>query len=480
MNYLRQVFGLIPPAIILSLAVYLPLYVGLLRKKRWPFLRLFAAYALVGYSVMLVIVTFFLLPRLGEISYSINLTPFRAFHDAYVYGSTHVLQQYVLNIIMFIPLGLLLPVIFPHRMTRWLPVMITILSVTVTIEATQFFTGRVVDVDDIITNFMGGIGGFSLYILLERVLKQTQLWQAVCTGATISNRKNIILATLLLIVPWVAPLTATVIDATAEFGRTPDFHFRLPEDAVIESALSDSSHEGTIYKTIVPNSPEQIMASILGAFQLTGQANWTADKWQYRYQSQDISVFVNKNGTWRVWHHQLSKEQQDAVNSDDESCIELAKKALGTMGVDISNLSSVDVVTDWGHFQQSSGSEEEFVIGKHVVFEDKTRQEGLVVTGNVAVYLGDNDVLLEVADNRQYHQRLRDVATISQVEAIERMKSSGMRTDVLSQVVVTAVETDVILESRKGHLHPAWRISGTLLNENGQTDTWSALIDAKR
>ncbi len=55
-----------------------------------------------------------------------------------------------------------------------------------------------------------------------------------------------------------------------------------------------------------------------------------------------------------------------------------------------------------------------------------------------------------------------------------------MRTEVLSQVVVTAVEADVILESRKGHLHPAWRISGTFLNENGQTEPWLVLIDARR
>ena len=480
MNYLRQALDLILPAIILSLAVYLPLYVGLLRKKRWPFLRLLAAYALVGYGVMLVIVTFLLLPRFGEISYSINLIPFRAFHDAYVYGSTHVLQQYMLNIVMFIPLGFLLPVIFPHKMTRWLPVIITILSATVAIELTQFFMGRVVDVDDIITNFMGGMGGFSLYILLERVLKQTQLWQTVCTGAKLSNRKNIVLATILLIIPWVAPLTATVIDATAEFGRTPDLHFRLPEDAVIEFALSDSSLEGTVFKTIVPNPVEQIMSSILGTLGLTGQANWTPDKWQYRYHGQDVSVFVHENGTWRVSYHHSLKGQQDAVNSDDESCIELGKVALESMGVDISNLSPIDVVTDWGYFQQSSGSEEQFLIGKHVVFEDKTLQEGLVVTGTVAVYLGDNDVLLHVADNRQYHQLLRAVATISQVEAIERMKNSGMRTEALSQVVVTAVEADVILESRKGHLHPAWRISGTFLNKNGQTDPWSALIDARR
>ena len=47
---------------------------------------------------------------------------------------------------------------------------------TFSIELFQYFIGRSSDIDDIITNLLGGIIGFIVFKLLDRFLKKTTFW----------------------------------------------------------------------------------------------------------------------------------------------------------------------------------------------------------------------------------------------------------------------------------------------------------------
>lgn len=69
-------------------------------------------------------------------------------------------SQAVANIILFVPLGLLVPIVFTRK--RWSLVSIFILSfmATLIIEIIQMSGGRCFDVDDIIMNVLGGIMGY--------------------------------------------------------------------------------------------------------------------------------------------------------------------------------------------------------------------------------------------------------------------------------------------------------------------------------
>ena len=102
---------------------------------------------------------------------SINLEPFIDYKMQY--GGA--LRQIILNIIMFIPFGFLLPQVSKRR---FIGVMIFSLMFTLSIECTQLlktyvsFSGRIFDVTDMITNFTGGVIGYILYAILRPLINK--------------------------------------------------------------------------------------------------------------------------------------------------------------------------------------------------------------------------------------------------------------------------------------------------------------------
>ena len=69
------------------------------------------------------------------------------------------IAQTVANIVMFIPLGFMLPTAFRGMRYFWK----TALSLTLfslAIETAQYFTGRSADIDDLMLNASGGILGY--------------------------------------------------------------------------------------------------------------------------------------------------------------------------------------------------------------------------------------------------------------------------------------------------------------------------------
>ncbi len=86
-----------------------------------------------------------------EIEPVINMIPF---HDM-ISDMTNA----ILNIFLFIPMGFMLPILWKscRRLTQ---TAVICFCATLIIEALQIFTFRITDVNDIITNFSGGIIGY--------------------------------------------------------------------------------------------------------------------------------------------------------------------------------------------------------------------------------------------------------------------------------------------------------------------------------
>lgn len=81
-----------------------------------------------------------------------------------------VLQNLLGNIILFMPLGLLIPAIYPAKRSMIKIIIISFLC-SFTIEVTQFVSSRgIFDVDDLILNTIGGVLGYFLFnLILKRV-----------------------------------------------------------------------------------------------------------------------------------------------------------------------------------------------------------------------------------------------------------------------------------------------------------------------
>ncbi|MFF2459831.1 VanZ family protein [Peribacillus simplex] len=129
-----------------------------------------------------------------------NFIPFKIFYDAMSFGSlsfgslsfglTIILKQVVGNIILFLPMGFVLPKIFTNIQTIKKVIFIGFLA-SLSIELVQALAGlwigynyRAADIDDLIFNVLGTVIGFLIWKLLYKVFKNNNL-------IVTSNIKNI-------------------------------------------------------------------------------------------------------------------------------------------------------------------------------------------------------------------------------------------------------------------------------------------------
>lgn len=129
---------------------------------------------------LLILLTMTVIPLPNFISYkgplvykSVNFIPFR---DVF-YGYTHAKREVLLNIIMMIPFGFLLPLAIQKQ--SLMTTLLTSICLSVSIETIQLFTiwfnsvnQRVPDITDVITNTTGGIIGYCFYRIILYVKKQ--------------------------------------------------------------------------------------------------------------------------------------------------------------------------------------------------------------------------------------------------------------------------------------------------------------------
>ena len=90
----------------------------------------------------------------------INLIPFQAIGE----------RTQMLNIILFMPLGFLLPFIWQKNRAFFRTVLAGFL-LSLSIEVGQLFNHRMTDIDDLFMNVLGTVLGFGLWYLLNRIFK---------------------------------------------------------------------------------------------------------------------------------------------------------------------------------------------------------------------------------------------------------------------------------------------------------------------
>ncbi len=95
-----------------------------------------------------------------------NFIPFREI-TRYSIGSRLFFKNVCGNILLFIPFGLLTSIYLKPK-NMGIPFSLTLLS-SLAIEFTQMLIGRSFDVDDILLNCIGGIVGYFIYKILDKI-----------------------------------------------------------------------------------------------------------------------------------------------------------------------------------------------------------------------------------------------------------------------------------------------------------------------
>lgn len=95
-----------------------------------------------------------------------NFIPFKEIFR-YDIGTDKFIKNIIGNIIMFMPYGFFASYYLKNR--RVSTIIILSLIISSTIEFVQLYIGRVFDIDDVILNIIGGVFGYLIYIILDKV-----------------------------------------------------------------------------------------------------------------------------------------------------------------------------------------------------------------------------------------------------------------------------------------------------------------------
>ena len=100
----------------------------------------------------------------------INLMPFWSY-KAIIEGQTQLIYGSIMNVLVFVPLGLLLGIAFKRM--NWRKAFWTCTSISIMIETLQFvFERGFTEFDDLVHNVAGGMIGYGLYVGMVRMAKK--------------------------------------------------------------------------------------------------------------------------------------------------------------------------------------------------------------------------------------------------------------------------------------------------------------------
>jgi len=102
-----------------------------------------------------------------------NVTIFKEMFR-YEFGSKLFFHNVVGNMIMFIPYGFFITYFLKIKKPYLVIALTTLVSLT--IEITQLLIGRVFDIDDIILNILGGLFGYIVYVIMDKVNAHLPSW----------------------------------------------------------------------------------------------------------------------------------------------------------------------------------------------------------------------------------------------------------------------------------------------------------------
>lgn len=91
--------------------------------------------------------------------HQINLIPFANFTEDVV--------GHALNVLLFVPIGLLVPLL-SDGCPRALPIVVTAIASSLVIEVSQLLNSRITDIDDLLMNVTGALIGYYVFRMIDQ------------------------------------------------------------------------------------------------------------------------------------------------------------------------------------------------------------------------------------------------------------------------------------------------------------------------
>ena len=450
----------IPTAVIYL--ILLGVYYFIKRPEKQSISKFFLYFLLIYYLVCVIGITLIFESRtqvnLLQNFYNINWIPF----DFVKNGYKELLEQFVWNIIMFVPYGILLPAVIKDKFNRWLLILGTTFIASFLIEFLQYLSGRNTDINDIIANVMGGVTGyalFSIYLFLKNKKTTHKM-----------HKKNVVISFVLaILIPFSIPVTYKIYESTLPYGFISNHYICLPSDAIINTSISNSHSQMMVYKEI-PVDSEEKLNEITKKFGINSKyltdSNGQPVGTSVQLDSGEIINIGLNTSQGYTWYMNIQDPQiNDKTRLTTNQLVNKAIAWLNEKGFDVTE----DMIT----------SEKAYDKVYIIIFDGfKAKEEMRRIYGNLIIQMDEYGNVFDLEDNRIYFEEFEMSEVTSSKEAIERAKSLPSDSVQRKDVILNEIALDYMHFNNDSYLLPVWRLEGTYRNEDNQIVSWISYVSA--
>lgn len=159
--------------IIIISILYLPILFTL-KKKGKSILRQLSYIGLICSVFLIIFATILFVPITFQPErYILNLQPFSWLGSTESFGQ--LIVEKIPNIMLFIPLGFFIPSVLESKRKLYKTSLLSF-GLTFGVEFFQYFIGRSADIDDVITNLLGAVIGYSIFKIFYYLFAKKKWW----------------------------------------------------------------------------------------------------------------------------------------------------------------------------------------------------------------------------------------------------------------------------------------------------------------
>ena len=430
-------------------------------QKQLPLKQLLLGAIFIGYIVFVLELT--VIGRGTSHYMQMNLQPFSGYIDAWKKYSLRDLQNCLFNILMFVPLGMFLPLLIAKfKEFKWL--LLVVVGATMSIETYQTLSGAgIFEVDDLINNSLGGIIGYQLYRL----------------ATSIAHNKKVKLKSLIgnLAIPLLMGfifIGMNIVYAQQEFGHLAINAYTKSKmsdvDVFTSLELSSAPTVAPIYKKMIKNDDvEDLLQQKLGLSERNAQNDKSHGETLVKDKDGVLFTLVKNDaeGQWWLTENNYKPEQTSVAGQEEK-----AKSLMDELSI--------------------LPQDAEFTVLENGEFEwqlpDRPDLNRDYWTGDIGLGLKQDGRVYSLAYSLHKNQFIREVNILSPSEVYERIKRGEFpqikynalvqEEDLIikkgDQIEIESIELSHMYDT-KGYYQPIYEVSGKF---NG--NEWFTLIQARK
>ena len=327
---------------------------------------------------------------------SVNLHLFSSYKDAYNSFSIGEWRNLILNILMFVPIGILMPLLF-NKFQQWYITYLVGFVATLFIEILQFISKRgIFELDDIINNTLGCIIGYGIVIFFISIYEKRY--------KVLTN----IIYQIPLIITVISFSIIFITYSKKELGNlsiTNSYNIDMSTIDVSSNVdFNDKSNKAYVYKAAVGDKEEAIKI----ASEIFSKVNTKIDESQ-NDEYDDTIVFKSQDGNYSLWVNYTGNTTWFIYYKEFKGKENLSYKDVQAL------LSKFDIDLPKDASFEDNGE------GRYSIYLDMVKFKDVYLDGQLNCKIGEDDKVYGFSNNIISYKPYKEYEILTSKEAYNKI-----------------------------------------------------------